>query len=235
MLFINDMNWSNVTLWQYQQIENLLSKKDGDTELDLAVKTLAILTNRTEAQIDSLSIADLKEQLKGIEFITTTKPEPKAKDFIKVGNKRYRCIYDIKKMPYARYIETKYFGADITNNLHKIAASMIMPMKFTWRGWKVAKYDASKHDEYAQDLLSAPFESVYGSVVFFCQVFADSILNLRDYFKEEMIKTGMNPIEAEMTVADLCDSMDGFIKLRSSLIMKKSDYRRFTNYLPFMR
>lgn len=230
-----NMTWKDVTLWQYQQIENLLSKKEGDTELDLAVKTLAILTNKTETQIDSLSLADLKEQLKGIDFVTTTKPEPKPKDFIKVGNKRYRCIYDIKNMPYARYIETKYFGSDITNNLHKIAASMVMPMKLTWRGWKVAKYDASKHNEYAQDLLSAPFESVYGSVVFFCQVFADSIMNLRDYFKAEMIKSGMNPIEAEMTVADLCDNMAGFTKLRSSLIMKKSDYRKFTNYLPFMR
>ena len=229
------MTWSDVTLWQYQQIENLLSKKDNDTELDLAVKTLAILTNRTEAQIDSLSIADLKEQLKGIDFVTTTKPDPKPKDFIKIGNKRYRCIYDIKNMPYARYIETKYFGADITNNLHKIAASMVMPMKLTWRGWKIAKYDASKHNEYAQDLLGAPFESVYGSVVFFCQVFADSIMNLKDYFKEEMIKSGMNPVEAEITIMDLCNNMDGFTKLRSSLIMKKSDYRKFTNYLPFMR
>jgi hypothetical protein len=229
------MNWSDVTLWQYQQIENLLSKKEGDTELDLAVKTLAILTNRTEAQIDSLSITELKEQLKGIEFITTSKPEPKPKDFIKIGNKRYRCIYDIRNMPYARYVETKYFGSDVTNNLHKIAASMIMPMKWTWRGWKLAKYDASKHDEYAQDLLGAPFESVYGSVVFFCQVFADSIMNLRDYFKEEMIKSGMNPIEAEMTVQDLCANMDGFIKLRSSLTMKKSDWKKYTNYLPFMR
>lgn len=213
MLFINDMNWSNVTLWQYQQIQNVLSKKGDDTELDLAVKTLAILTNRTEAQIDSLSIADLKEQLKGIDFVTKTKPEPKAKDFIKVGNKKYRCVYDIRQMPYARYIETKFFGSDITNNLHKIAASMVLPMKLTWRGWKVVKYDASKHEEYAQDLLSAPFESVYGSVVFFCQVFADSIVNLRGYFKEEMIKSGMTEEQAEKTVMDLCNSMAGFIRL----------------------
>lgn len=191
-----------------------MSKKDGDTELDLAVKTLAILTNRTEAQIDSLSIADLKEQLKEIDFITKTKPEPKPKDFIKINGRQYRCIYDIRNIPYARYIETKYFGSDITNNLHKIAASMIMPMKKTWRGWKLAKYDASKHDEYAQDLLGAPFESVYGSVVFFCQVFADSIMNLKDYFKEEMIKTGMPQEQAEKTVQYLCDNMGGFIRLQ---------------------
>lgn len=230
------MNWSEVTVWQYQQIENLLSKKekDGDTELDLAVKTLAILTNRTEAQIDSLSLTELKKQLKTIDFLHTTKPEPKPQNFIKVGKKKYRCIYDVRKMPYARYIETKYFGSDVTNNLHKIAASMIMPMKWTWRGWKLAKYDASKHDEYAQDLLAAPFESVYGSVVFFCQVFTDSITNLEDYFKKEMIKKGMSSIEAEMTMMDLCDSMDGYIKLQSLPNLKKSSWRKFMNYLPLM-
>jgi hypothetical protein len=208
------MTWSDVTLWQYQQIENLLSKKDGDTELDLAVKTLAILTNRTESQIDSLSLTDLKKQLKLIDFVTNTKPDPKPKDFIKINGKQYKCIYDVRDMPYARYIETKYFGSDITNNLHKIAASMVMPMKKTWRGWKVAKYDASKHDEYAQDLLAAPFESVYGSVVFFCQVFADSIMNLKDCFREEMIKAGMEKEQAEKMVQDLCDNMAGFIRLR---------------------
>lgn len=227
------MNWKDVTVWQYQQIENLLSKRGDDTDLDIAVKTLAILTNRTESQIDSLSISELKKQLKEIDFINTDKPNPSPQNIIKIGKKRYRCIYDVRKMPYARYIESKYFASDLTNNLHKIAASMIMPMKWTWRGWKVAKYDASKHEDYAQDLLSAPFEQVYGSIVFFCQVFADSITNLRDYFKNQMIASGMNPIEAEMTIRDLCSSMDGFIKLRSLPTLKESNWKKFMNYLPF--
>ena len=98
---------------------------------------------------------------------------------------------------------------------------MVMPMKLTWRGWREAKYDASKHDEYAQDLLGAPFEQVYGSVVFFCQVFSDSIRNLADYFKEEMMKQGMTTEEAEITVQTLCESMDGFIRLPLSQNMKK--------------
>jgi hypothetical protein len=105
--------------------------------------------------------------------------------------------------------------------MHKIAASMVVPMKLTWRGWKLAKYDASKHEEYASDMLSAPFESVYGSMVFFCQVFAISIKNLADYFKEELMKSGMRTTEAEETIRVLCDTMDGFTKLHSSQNMKK--------------
>jgi hypothetical protein len=207
------MNWKDVTVFQRQQLEAVKNKKD-DTELDKAVKTLAILTNRTEAQIDSLSIKDLNKQLKEIDFIAKGDAKPKAVDYIRVNGRQYRCIFDIRQLPYARYIESKFFGNDVLNNCHKIAASMVLPMKKTWRGWKVAKYDASKHEEYAQDLLEAPFESVYGSLVFFCQVFTDSIKSSKDYLISEMTKEGMNPIEAEITVMDLCNAMDGFIKLQ---------------------
>ena len=98
---------------------------------------------------------------------------------------------------------------------------MVMPMKLTWRGWKVAKYDASKHEEYADDLLSASFESVYGSVVFFCQVFSDSITSLKDYLKEELTKNGMDKLEAELTIMALCNVMDGFTRLPSLPNMKE--------------
>lgn len=215
------MNWKDVTIWQWQQMQNLLAKSKDYTELDIAVKSLAILTNQTESQIDSLTIKQLGVELEKIKFVTDTAPTPRTVDFIKVGKKRYRCIYDVRKLPYSRYLETKFFTTDVTMNLHKIAASMVMPMKLTWRGWRVAKYDASKHDEYAQDLLGASFEEVYGSVVFFCQVFSDSIKNLADYFKEEMMKAGMTTAEAETTVAALCESMDGFTRLPLSPTTKK--------------
>lgn len=205
------MTWSDVSVFQYQQIQNLFGKKNKeDTDLDIAVKTLAILTNRTESQIDSLSVSQLSKEIRIIDFISKSTPDAKPVDFIKVNGRKYRCIYDIRNMPYSRYIETKYFGADTLNNIHKIAASMIRPMKLTWRGWKLAKYDASKHEEYAQDLLSAPFEQVYGSVAFFCQVFSDSIKSLADYFKKELMNKGMTSEEAEMQVQILCQSMDGF-------------------------
>jgi hypothetical protein len=215
------MNWKDVTVWQWQQIQNLLVKREGLTELDIAVKSLEILTYQTENQIDSLSIKELNEQLKKITFITESAPIPKPNDIIKIGKKRYRCIFDIRNIPYSRYLETKFFGNDIINNLHKIAASMVVPMKLTWRGWKVAKYDATKHEEYAEDLLSASFESVYGSVVFFCQVFSDSIMNLKDYLISDLIKNGMEKLEAEITIMALCNVMDGFTRLPSLPNMKE--------------
>ena len=215
------MTWKDVSVWQWIQLQNLLQKTEGLTELDIAVKSLAILTNQTENQIDSLSVKDLNKQLLEIKFITNTLPEPKPVDFIKTPRRRYRCIYDVRNIPYARYLETKFFGSDVANNIHKIGASMVMPMKRTWRGWKVAKYDSAKHEEYAEDLLEAPFEQVYGSMVFFCQVFSDSIRSLADYFKTESMKTGMTEEEAQAMAQGLCDALDGSIKLLSSRTTKE--------------
>ncbi len=211
------MTWKDVTLFQFQQYQNMIRKKDDhDTDLDLAIKALAIMTNRTETEIDSLMVKELNEQVKEIDFLAKTEPQPKPVDVIKVGKKRYRCVYDIRNMPFARYIEAKYFAEDTLFNMHKIGASMVLPMKWTWRGWKVAKYDASKHEEYANDLLGAPYEQIYGSVVFFCQVFVISIRDSKDYLMAKMMAMGMSPEVAEKRVEDLVASLDGFIKLRSS-------------------
>lgn len=215
------MTWKDVTVWQWIQLQNLLQKTEGLTELDIAVKSLAILTNQTETQIDSLSVKDLNKQLLKIKFITDSAPEPKPVDFIKISGKKYRCVYDVRNIPYARYLETKFFGSDVALNIHKIGASMVMPMKKTWRGWKIAKYDASKHEQYAQDLLGAPFEQVYGSIVFFCQVFADSIKSLSGYLKTESVKGGMTEEQAETMVQGLCDALDGFTRPQLSQTTKK--------------
>lgn len=211
------MNWKDVTVWQWQQIQNIALKQGaGDTFLDIAVKTLAILKNQTEGQIDSLSLKELKDELAKIEWVNSTHPNPKPQNYIKVNGKRYKCVFDVRNMPYARYIETKFFAEDVTNNLHKIAASMVVPMKLTWRGWKVSKYDSTKHEEYANDLLSAPFESVYGSLVFFCQVLRDSIRIIVDSSKNELIQKGLSELEIEVITKDLWSDLDGFINQLSS-------------------
>jgi len=211
------MNWKDVTVWQWQQIQNIALKQGaGDTFLDIAVKTLAILKNQTEGQIDSLSLKELKDELTKIEWVNTTQPKPKPQNYIKVNGKRYKCVFDVRNMPYARYIETKFFAEDVTNNLHKIAASMVVPMKLTWRGWKVAKYDSTKHEEYANNLLSASFESVYGSLVFFCQVLRDSIRIIVDSSKNELIQKGLSELEIEVLTKDLWSDLDGFISQLSS-------------------
>lgn len=206
------MKWNELTLWQYQQIMPILTNPDKDwTELDKEVKLLCIITGMTEQQIDSLSIEDLKELRKELAFLDEP-IEGKPVDFIVVNGRRYRMNYDIKNMPAARYIESKVFSKDTVANLHKIAASMVIPQKQNWlRKWVDDKYDASKHEQYASDMSEANFIHIYHSLVFFYQVYRNWIEVSRDYMIQEMTTAGMTTLQAEAVVQLLCESTGGII------------------------
>ena len=206
------MKWNNLTLWQYQQLMPIITNPEKDwTELDKEVKQLAVISGLTEYQIDSLSIETLKEMRQDLAFLDEP-IEGKPVDFIVVNGRRYRMNYDIKNMPAARYIESKVFSKDTLGNLHKIAASMVIPQKKTWFGkWVDDKYDASKHEDYAADMQEANFIHVYHSLVFFYQVYRNWIEVSRDYMKVEMMKAGMTATQADSVVLLLCESTGGII------------------------
>jgi hypothetical protein len=221
------MKWNQLTLWQYQQIMPILQNPDKDwTELDKEVKLLTIVTGLTEHQIDSLGIQDLKELRKDLQFLDEP-IEGSAVNYIKVNGKQYRINYDIKNMPFARYIESKVFSQDTVANLHKIAASMIIPQKKNWLGkWKDEKYDASKHEEYSHDMQEANFINVYHSLVFFYQVYRNWIEVSQDYMKQEVMKAGMTEEQADSVQQLLCESMDGIIPLNLLPITKILQIRK---------
>jgi hypothetical protein len=222
------MKWNELTLWQYQQLMPTITNPDKDwTELDAEVKQLCIVTGLTEYQIDSLSLTALKELRKELAFLS----EPidgKPVNYIVTNGKRYRINYDIKNMPSARYIESKVFSKDTLTNLHKIAASMVIPQKRNWFGkWVDQDYDASKHEEYAADMQEANFVHIYHSLVFFYQVYKNWIEVSRDYMMAEITKAGMTKKQAAMVVDLLSASMDGIIPVTLLPPKKISELKKY--------
>lgn len=201
------------------------------TELDLAYKVTGIVMDLTENQIDSLPVDQLKPLMQQVAFVhEEIKPQPVK--FIQVNGKRYRCVFDVRKMPAARYIESKYFDQDRITNLHKLAACMVIPQKRNWLGrWVDDAYDASKHSEYAEDMLAAPITSVLGSVVFFYQVYSNWIRSSKDYLISQMIQRGMSKYQAEKVYIHLCEIMDGYIRPNWWLNTKVSFWKKFMIYL----
>jgi hypothetical protein len=222
------MKWNELTLWQYQQLMPTITNPNKDwTELDAEVKQLCIVTGLTEYQIDSLSLTALKELRKELAFLNEP-IEGKPVDYIVTNGKRYRINYDIKNMPSARYIESKVFSKDTLANLHKIAASMVIPQKRNWFGkWVDQDYDASKHEEYAADMQEANFVHIYHSLVFFYQVYKNWIEVSRDYMTAEMTKSGMTKNQADMVVDLLLESMDGTIPVTLLPPKKISELKKY--------
>jgi hypothetical protein len=206
------MTWNDLTVWQYQQIYPIVTKPEKDwTTLDVESKLVGILHNLTDTQVDSLSVGEFNKLKVTLNFLDD-KIEGKPVKYTEVNGKRYKFIYDVQQIKAARYIETKVFSTDLVGNLHKLAASMVMPQRKTWYGrWVDDKYDASKHSEYADDLQGANFMHVYHSIVFFYQVYRNWIEVSQGYLVQEMTNKGMSLEQAQEVVQILCSTLDGNI------------------------
>jgi hypothetical protein len=206
------MNWNELTVWQYQQIYPIVTKPEKDwTTLDVESKLVGIIFNLTDTQVDSLSVKQFNN-LKSILGFLDEQIEGNPVKYTEVNGKRYRFIYDVQQIKAARYIETKVFSTDLVGNLHKLAASMVMPQRKTWYGiWVDNKYDAAKHSEYAEDLQASNFVNIYHSVVFFYQVYRNWIEVSQGYLVKEMMSQGMTMEMALKGVQTLCEILDGSI------------------------
>jgi hypothetical protein len=206
------MNWNDLTVWQYQQIYPIVTKPEKEwTNLDIEGKLIAIIYNLTDNQVDSLSVNTFNELKATLGFLDVN-IEGSIVKHTEVNGKRYKFIYDVQQIKAARYIESKVFSNDLVANLHKLAASMVIPQRKTWYGkWVDVDYDASKHSEYAEDLQGAKFIDVYNSVVFFYHVFRNWIEVSKDYLVQVMKNQGMNSEEAIKEVQILCNTLDGNI------------------------
>ena len=206
------MTWNELTVWQYQQIYPIVTKPEKDwTTLDVESKLVGILNNLTDTQVDSLSVSEFNKLRSTLSFLDD-KIEGKPVKYTEVNGKRYRFVYDVQQMKAARYIETKVFSTELVSNLHKLAASMVMPQRKTWYGmWVDDKYDAAKHSEYADDLQASNFIHIYHSVVFFYQVYRNWIEVSQAYLVKEMMNQGMSMELAQKGVQTLCEILDGNI------------------------
>jgi hypothetical protein len=204
--------WEKISVWQYQQIYTAINSKDKDaTDLDLEVKLVGIVNNMTEMQIDSLPLNEYKELSKTIAFLNEPIKGKPVKYITISTSKRYKINYDVSKMPFARYIESKVFSEDLYGNLHKLAATMVIPQKRKFGIWFNKKYDASKHQAYSDDMLTAKFLHVYHSLVFFYQVYRNWIEVSQGYLENKMLAAGMNQEQAKEVVQSLCIILDGNI------------------------
>jgi len=205
--------WDKINVWQYQQIYLVYNSKDKyTTDIEVDTKLVSIVNDMTEAQVDSLSLVQFNKLKKSILFLTQPVTGKPVK-YIKINkSKRYKVNYDISKMPFARYIESKVFSEDLYGNLHKLAATMVIPQKRILGIWVNEKYDASKHQEYSDDMLTAKFVDVYHSLVFFYQVYRNWIEISQDYMVNKMMEAGMTQVQAKEAVLNLCSILDGSIQ-----------------------
>jgi hypothetical protein len=201
--------WEKISVWQYQQMYPIITNPSKDmSEKDIEHKLIAIINNLTERQVSELPKNKLDKFRSELYFLKDNY-EGVAVNRVYANKKIYKFIKDAKDINTARYIESKFFMKDLIPNLHKVAASIVIPQERKWFKYIDLKYDSDMHQDYANDILYANFKDVYFSVVFFYQVFNDWIPITKDYLMESMNNQGLAKDKAEKVAAILWNILDG--------------------------
>ncbi len=201
--------WHKISVFQYQQMHPIITNPNKEwTDLDIEIKLIGIVNMLTDKQIKALSKSKLNKLRAEIMFLKDDYVGTQV-NRIYANGKIYRFNYELNQINAARYIEAKYFVPNIIENLHKAAASMVIPQERKWFKYKDLPYNTDKHQEYANDILHANFKEVYYSVVFFYQLFKDWTGISQDYLANRMKEKGMEGEKALKLAAILCGILDG--------------------------
>ena len=168
-----------ITILKFQQLF-AISQMEMD-ELDKSILLVQTLLDKSQFEVETMKVKKFNkvcaEINKSFEIFNKKLESDKPKQIVKVNGRWYFLNYEITKKPMnaGRYVEVASFSNDIIGNLHKILASMANPMEWTLKGLKVKKYDATEHEEIANDMLHLDFSVAYHAAVFFCALFNESI------------------------------------------------------------
>lgn len=202
------MQWHDITVQQFQQITEIWQGADKSDPAFFMMDIYGICHNLTPKQVDSIPTVEMNARIKELDFLKDI-PEWEPVRHFTANGRRYRFVYDVRQIHAARNIEVKQFSAGgFIPEMHKMAASMVMPQRRNWYGkWVDDAYDAAKHEQYAADILQAPITGIYGSSLFFCEVFTKSMAAIQDYLISQMPETTRE--EATRLLAGSCRILDG--------------------------
>lgn len=147
------MNWNNITLGKYQQIDKINSREQSD--IDKVLFSTCVLFDLTEYEMDNTDPKEAIEMMAKMQSIFETPFSPKA--LTKIGG--YVINYDVSKMTLGQYIELAFFMADktkVTQYAHYIMATIS-------RQWS-RKHTAKDHRKKANYFLDQPVDKVIGCV-----------------------------------------------------------------------
>jgi len=156
--------WQDITVEMYQHIYGI--NKSDMSDIDKFLFTITFLTNKTEAEIDKISLRTYKSLEKQLVNIFTQLLEPKGEPSTELQG--LEVIYDFKYMTLGRYIEIQHFiksGMEV--NLHMIGASITKGLT---------------HSERADIISEGPFLPTMLSVAYFMKEFAKFTLQYKGLF-----------------------------------------------------
>lgn len=213
-----------MTIKQFQELYYVATSKDLD--FDKSIKMVGIVTKKTPEQVELMSMRKFNYLCNKVhnEFKIFEKDllKRKPKKIVRVGKQFYRINYDVAKAKASTYVEVSTFSTDIIQNLHKIMASIVTPIKLKWGKWVEIE-----HEDLAKEMEKMSFEAAYQAAVFFYTLFNVSMTIIQPYLIDEIMKKGVSKEKATEILTSSQNILDGFIMPKWSQTSKQYLYNRF--------
>ena len=194
-----------VTIELFQALNEIADSPLND--LQKSIEFVKVMTKKSDFEIEKMNVRKFNRICNFINNKFTKWNDKtlkgKPKQMIFVNGKAYKINYDILNINAGRYVEIMEFSKDnAIKNLHKILASLVVPMRLTWKGYKELPYNAEDHERLSNEMLQADYDDVFHAMVFFYVVLKTSIDNLSTYGKTTEEVTAVRLLRHSLKYSD---------------------------------
>ena len=199
---------NDITLFQFQQYDELLKREDLD-EYNFNKRKIQIFTGIERNRIDLVSSVDYKMILTQIDLALNQTVEFKPTFFIK--DVEFGFIPNFDNITQGEFIDISTHGASV-ESMHKLMAVLFRPIKNKdiLGNYDIIKYKGTK--QYSDIMKHMPLSIVNGSLVFFSSLANELINYTQKYMTREQVKEKQQTITSKSGV--------GMLQLRNWLKVK---------------
>lgn len=199
---------NDITLFQFQQYDELLKREDLD-EYNFNKRKIQIFTGIERNRIDLVSSVDYKMMLTQIDLALNQTVEFKPTFFIK--DVEFGFIPNFDKITQGEFIDISTHGSSV-ESMHKLMAVLFRPIKNkdVLGNYEIIKYKGTK--QYSDIMKHMPLSIVNGSLVFFSSLANELINYTQKYMIQEPAK------EKQQTIT--FKNGGGMLQLKSWLKVK---------------
>lgn len=206
--------FQTLTVRQYQELYRIRTSKDYD-DVEQRIQLMSVLTGLSENKVQDLKIPEFNKISREIASIFN-KPMFKSdfgvrpKAYIKIGGKKFGIIYNPATISAGQEVSINtWMSTGIVENLNKIMASLVYPVKGVWPiMWRGKDVD---HVKVSEQILDCKFIEVHSTCVFFLKLWRNSIKALVPYLEKEMKKGGQTKEKIQELRTILNSAGDGFL------------------------
>jgi hypothetical protein len=158
-------SWKDISLRKALRLMSL--NETAYDQLDLIIKQMAILLDKTETQIELMEPKELFEFGDKFKFLGEL-PKPKETKVIKVNGREYG-LTELTRIKLAQMIDIEeYYNLGLEKSIAQILSVLYLPIKK--RIPLTSKYtleDYEPDNEREEDMLDVDMETMWGTILFF--------------------------------------------------------------------